>query len=182
MENQNLIKEFSGYFIRKLQMNDSSEIFTFLKDCDDFSLLVEGRPYRPSDSLNLLMECPPGIALDQKHVLGIFDPNKELIRLIDLVKGYPEEFIWFLGLILLAPDYRKNGLGTKLIEHVEKGIRKIGAKEIRLGVVEENTAAIHFWKRNKYKLLEIRPPAKYGFKEHRVYVFQKKMDNNPAHR
>jgi ribosomal protein S18 acetylase RimI-like enzyme len=175
MQNQELINNFENYQVYQFGMGDSPEIFAFLKQCNDFSILVEGMTYEMSDVIGLLMESPPGFDLKDKHVLAVVNSSKQIEGIIDLVVGYPEKDIWFIGLILVAPTFRRNGIGTKIIHEIEKLVNKAGGKEIRLGVVEENSNAFNFWKKNEYRLLNIRPPVKFGLKEHRVMIFQKKL-------
>jgi hypothetical protein len=47
-------------------MDDSSAILAFLMKNDDFSVLVEGKPYPATDVMSLLLESPPGVEMDYK--------------------------------------------------------------------------------------------------------------------
>ena len=91
------------------------------------------------------MDCPPGIDLKNKYLIGFFDSKKSLIGLLDAINGYPKTGIWFIGLLLFIPEQRNRGLGESAIKGLENWIRPLGAKEVRLGIVENNKAAIRFW-------------------------------------
>ena len=129
-------------------------------------------PYEPNAAKDLLLDCPPGIGLENKHVIGFISPKGEIVGLLDAIKGYPEPEIWFIGLLLFSPDNRNNGLGEMVMKYFEYWILSQGAVEIRLGVVEKNKAAIRFWEKSGFNLLEKRPPAKLGLKKQKVFVYQ----------
>ncbi len=160
-------------FARRLNADNLDSIQKLLNDCNDFSILVTGESTLPNAAKDLLMECPPGIELENKYVIGLIDRKGVLIGLLDAVNGYPKPGIWFIGLLLFSPDHRQKGLGKKTLEEFEKWILSQGATEVRLGVVEANKAAIRFWKKMEFHLLEKRPPAKFGLKEQKVLVFQR---------
>jgi ribosomal protein S18 acetylase RimI-like enzyme len=137
--------------------------------------LVSGKPSEPGAAYDLLIDCPPGIGLENKYVIGFIDQKGSLTGLLDAVNGYPKPGIWFIGLLLFAPDLRGKGYGEMVLMCFKKWIQSQGAVEIRLGVVEQNTAAIRFWERMGFTLLEIRPPTIFGMKEQRLFVYQSKL-------
>lgn len=54
--------------------------------------------------------------------------------------------------IIVQDEYRKQGIGSKLLNEVEK----ISVKNITLEVRESNIAAINFYKKNGFKISTIR--------------------------
>jgi len=164
---------FSGLSARLLNSDDLDIIQTLLKSCDDFSILVTGKPYELNATKDLLLGCPPDTGLENKVVIGFIDQKGIMVGLLDAVRGYPKDEVWFIGLLLLLPDKRNNGLGEKVMKYFEDWILSQGAVEVHLGVVENNKAAIRFWEKMGFNLLEKRPPVKMGLKEQRVLVFQR---------
>jgi ribosomal protein S18 acetylase RimI-like enzyme len=169
---------FSGLTARQLNSDDLETIQSLLKSCDDFSILVTGNPYESNAGRDLLLSCPPGIEQGNKYVIGIINQNENLVGLLDAVKGYSISEVWFVGLLLFSPENRNKGLGKKVMSKFENWARSQGAVEIRLGVVENNKDAIQFWDKLGFKLFEIRPPVKYGLKEHKVLVYQRFIGRN----
>jgi ribosomal protein S18 acetylase RimI-like enzyme len=167
---------FSGLYARQLYSDDHETIQSLLKSCDDFSILVTGNPYEPTAGRDLLLSCPPGIDPGNKYVIGIFNQNDHMVGLLDAVKGYPISEVWFVGLLIFLPENRNMGFGKKVMSKFVDWVHSQGAAEIRLGVVENNQAAIQFWDKLGFKLLEIRPPVKYGLKEYKVFVYQRFID------
>lgn len=88
-----------------------------------------------------------------------------MVRLLDVLSEYPKPEIWLIGLLVFFPDQRKKGLSKKALLGFEDWILSKGAFEVRLGVVEQNKAAIRFWGKMAFILLEKCPPAKFCLKE-----------------
>jgi len=164
---------FDKLSARLIKPEDLGVIQTLLEACDDFSILVTGNPYEPNAAKDLLLGCPSGIGLENKYVIGFFDQKGMLVGLLDAIRGYPKPEVWFIGLLLFLPDERNIGLGEKAMKYFEDWILSQGAIEVRLGVVENNKAAIRFWEKLGFNLLEKRPPAKFGQKNQKVLVYQR---------
>jgi ribosomal protein S18 acetylase RimI-like enzyme len=62
-----------------------------------------------------------------------------------------------------------------VLKGFKKWILSQGAVEVRLGVVEQNKAAIRFWEKMGFSLLEICPPKIFGIKEQKVLVYKSKI-------
>jgi ribosomal protein S18 acetylase RimI-like enzyme len=116
--------------------------------CSDFWELVEGAAPPPNFARELLDEVPPNGTLDHKHVFGVFEPD--LVALLDLYAGYPEPNAWYLSLLVIAPEFRGNGLGHDLLAHGEAYARARGGRAMRLIVQEQNSRALAFWMREGF--------------------------------
>ena len=64
----------------------------------------------------LLTDLPPGKTLGDKFGMGVFDGADRLVGAIDVIRDYPEPREWYLGLLVLEPGQRNQGLGTKLLD------------------------------------------------------------------
>jgi GNAT superfamily N-acetyltransferase len=74
----------------------------------------------------LLIDCSPGIGLENKYAIGFIDQKGIMVGLLDAVNGYPKPGIWFIGLLLFSPDHRKKGLGKKALNGFEEWILSQG--------------------------------------------------------
>ena len=54
----------------------------------------------------------------------------------------------YLSRLIVKPEYRNKGIGSILVDFMIDEIRKMGYKEISIGVDKDNTAALHLY-RNK---------------------------------
>jgi GNAT superfamily N-acetyltransferase len=165
--------QLTDYRVRVLDTSDLPSIQLLLDRCADFHLLVTGEPPKPGDASNLLEDHPPDIAPDDKIVFGIFSPRNELLGVLDLARNYPLAGIWWIGLLLLDPICRGQGLGKQVYTAFEAWARKHGANEIRLGVVERNEKALRFWESLGFQRIVRRPPVKMGQLEQAVFVLSK---------
>tara|TARA_Y100000590_G_scaffold73840_2_gene81356 strand:- start:5176 stop:5658 length:483 start_codon:yes stop_codon:yes gene_type:complete len=91
------------------------------------------------------------------YSLGIFD-NKCLVAfilgdLITIEKVSEYEIL----IIYVKKSNRNKGLATKLLNHIEKEKQHLNLKKIYLEVSADNNKAINFYKRNDFKLINIRP-------------------------
>jgi len=164
-----------GYAARFLNEADQTAIFTLLQACEDFSLLSHGMPSTETDALDLLHDRPPGIAPDQKAVIGFFDGHGILIAALDFLVGYPEDNIWFIGLLLIHPDQRGQGLGKRILKSFESWARSYRAEAVMLGVLECNTRALRFWQSIGFQEVERTCPRVYGLREHIVIRMRKDL-------
>ncbi len=56
---------------------------------------------------------------------------------MESVTSYPDYFPWLAGL-LVAPEYRRQGIGEQLIAKIEKLAKQLGYKEIFVGTGEKS--------------------------------------------
>jgi hypothetical protein len=75
----------------------------------------------------------------------------------ELVEGQPataattaEIYDWYIGLLLVAPDRRRNGLGARFCRTLLSWMARQGAKTVRLVVHQQNVDARRFWERQGF--------------------------------
>lgn len=147
----NNLKQYEIKIVGKKHKNQILELC--LKSLDYFELFENSNPNEKSVE-NILTDLPPNSKYDDKYVFGVFDNKKELIALIDFVKGYKDIKECTLGLMLIAPIERNSGLGKKLHENLVEFAKKLDTNKIRIGVVENNLKALKFWKNLGYVKIE----------------------------
>src|SRR5579864_426020 len=130
-----------------LKNEDSPEVQRLLEACADFCRLILGREPLPSDGQALYEMGPEaGRPPGDKLLLGIRTPGRpDLVGILDAFRNYPEQGIWYIGLLLFLPELRSSGLGRKVVDELATLAREQGAKEIQLNVVDQNEKAKHFW-------------------------------------
>lgn len=114
-----------------------------------FSQRVNGRPFAPADLDDFFEAVPPGISLNQKYSVGIFVAD-QLVGLADVLDGYPQKGIAYIGLLQIKAS--EHGRGYARLLHEE--LRRIlpGRKRWRLSVVDTNEQAVSFWEVLGYEL------------------------------
>lgn len=157
------------YYIRKLSIEDSSELQCLCERCSDFYTLVEGGPPEKNEGRNILTELPPGKELKDKFVFGVYNDKCCMIAVIDLVRGYKAENEWMLGLFMIDPCEREKGLGKRLHEFIKEWVSSCQGCKVRIGVARDNENAFRFWSGLGYIEIE-RVNLKLGNKENTVIV------------
>ena len=168
-----------GFHIRLLQPEDTLLLQALLENCADYSLLVTGHAPAPSAAASLLADCPPGKTRRDKRSIGLFTQQQELIGVLDAVRGYPAADAWWLGLLLLDPAQRGQGLGQRVYQAFEAWAGQQGAAGILLGVVDANQAAFRFWQRLGFEVVERRPARQIGEGMHEVLTMARPVTPHP---
>ena len=133
-----------GIAAKRLDMSNEAAIATLLRQCSAFFTLVSGE--LPADEVRHLLEShPAGLDLARKYVVG-FERKGALIAIVDLLENYPEPTDWYVGLLVLSPDERNQGMGAAVWTAVEAWIRAEGGRHARLIVQEQNPHAARFWR------------------------------------
>lgn len=122
------------------------ELQVLLERCEAFEILVSGHPPDAHAAEDLLVEVPPDHPLRDKLVIGVWT-DQGLTAAIDLLRDFPDEHVWYLGLLLVAPEARDQGLGGRIIEAFATWIMAEGGRSIRLAVQDQNPEALRFWTR-----------------------------------
>jgi GNAT superfamily N-acetyltransferase len=158
--------EIPGYQVRLLGPDDITALQALLERCADYSQLVIGESPRPEAAQSLLTDCPPGRTSADKAVIGIYNAEQSLVGVLDAIGEYPSEGCWWVGLLLLEPLERHQGLGRRFYQAFEHWVSQLGAENILLGVIEENENASRFWQGLGFEVIEKQPPRRVGDKEH----------------
>ncbi|HCD44757.1 MAG TPA: N-acetyltransferase [Lachnoclostridium sp.] len=157
------------YNIRLLSGNDEIDVQNLCERCSDFFELIEGRLPEKDAGNSILFDLPPGKALKDKYVFGVYKKNGVLIAVIDMVKDYKATGEWIIGLFMLDPDERGNRLGRRLHDSIKDWVLEEHGRALRIGVVEENRRGHKFWCKMGYIEVD-RVKMTYGNKEHTVKV------------
>lgn len=140
------------YTVRKLQKDDIPQIYEL---CSKNPLYYQYcPPFVSYESIEQDMNAlPPGIAKTNKYYVGYFDDD-HLLTVLDLIDGYPQKDIMFIGFFMCDIHRQKRGIGTAIITELLNSIKKLGYKSVRLGWVKGNPQAEHFWLKNGFVVLK----------------------------
>ena len=139
-----------GFQVSTLGHDDGSEIDALLGRCAEFMRMSEGQDPAPGDGALLLEERPLDAPEVDKHVLGLFD-GPCLVGVMDLLVDYPAEGAWYLGLMLIEPARRREGVGTAVFEALKDWVAGQGGRALRLSVIDENAGGHRFWLRQGFR-------------------------------
>jgi len=159
-----------------LSKADAQALQPVFDACVDYAMLQDGQPFQPDAAEREFEAIPPGFPSAGKHVFGLKDSSGSLVGLLEGLAGYPSDDIWFIGLLLVVPRARGRGVGTLAFDALQQRIGAEGRySTIRLAVLEENQAALAFWRRLGFSFLEKSPTAQFGVKFHGRHVLQRAL-------
>lgn len=71
-----------------LTKDDLRILLVLLEKCSDYLIFQDEEPVKSSAAQDLFNARPDGIEDKDKVVLGIFNDQKQLVGVFDLIKGY----------------------------------------------------------------------------------------------
>jgi ribosomal protein S18 acetylase RimI-like enzyme len=123
-----------------------------------------GEPFLPTAAQAEFRSIPDGKSLGDKLMFGLINPQGRIAGLLEAVQHYPDETTWWLGLLMLAPELRGQGVGREVLRGFSEYVRLRGGKAIMLGVVEENRRAYLFWQKMGFEVVRKTEPRPFGKK------------------
>jgi RimJ/RimL family protein N-acetyltransferase len=159
----------------RLQAEHTAPLQRLFDKCADFVMLVEGEEASPTAAQDIFQERPAGRSLDDKFLYGLVERNGEIVGLLEGFRHYPDEAIWWIGLLMLAPEVRGRGLGRKLVQSFCDYVCSVQGTAVMLGVVEENRAAYRFWQQVGFEQVRQTEPRPFGKKTQSVYVMRRAL-------
>lgn len=147
------IRKLSGkYSVRKLGDSDIQDIFNLC--CKNKLFYEYCPPFVTEETIKKDMSAlPPNTRMEDKFYVGFYADEK-LIAVMDLICGYPEKDIAFIGFFMMNKDMQNRGIGSEMISGVCDCLKKEGFVSVRLVWVKENPQAEHFWRKNGFLALK----------------------------
>jgi ribosomal protein S18 acetylase RimI-like enzyme len=144
--------ELTGCFGIRLDESRKAELQELVDGSRQYFELITGSPPGPGEADTILRIGPRGKAAEDKFVIGLFDAPGHLVGVLDVVRDYPREREWFIGLLLLGPSSRGRGLGERVYQRLEEWARAEGGRAIHLIVQQSNPGALRFWERMGFEV------------------------------
>ena len=156
------------YSIRRLDDSDADDILEF---CQKNTMYYQycGAEISKDQVLNDLHITPPGVDIADKYYVGFFN-GEEMVAVLDLIDGYPEPAIGYIGFFMMNAALQGKQIGSAIIQDVCSYLKQIGKTAIRLAIARDNPQANHFWKKNGF--IVIREVDREGWA---VLVAEKKL-------
>ena len=147
----NVLELSKRYEVRKLGDSDAESILDLYSGNAQFYRYCEAEP-TIEQVLNDLHIAPPNVSMSDKYYVGFYE-DKTLVAVMDLIDGYPNADIAYIGFFMMNPIYQGNQIGTAIISEVIDYLRSIGKKAVRLAIDKGNPQSTHFWKKNGFEIV-----------------------------
>lgn len=128
-----------------LTETDAVDVADLYYRCADYFILQDGVPPALSDAHELFTDLPAGKEGHEQTVFGLRGAVG-LSAVAAILRDYPTDGIWYLGLLIVDRSMRGQGFGRRLYAAIEHVAKERGAKEIRLAVLEANREGKRFWR------------------------------------
>lgn len=140
-----------GFTVRAFEERDLAPLQA-LFDEDPEYFEINGRAFPVEEMRDAL---PPGRSREDKFIF-VLERDGQPHGLIDIIRGYPEPHIWYLGFLFLSKTVRGGGQGRRCLHALYDWVCAQGGAAIRLGVVEQNAKARHLYATEGFKFEAMR--------------------------
>lgn len=150
LRDEYMIRNISAeYTVRRIEEKDIAEVLAL---CEKNALYYQYYPpFVSEESIRGDMNAlPPGKTMSDKYYVGIYDDRK-LIAVLDLIMSFPDKGVAYIGFFMTNADMQNSGVGSGIISELCAFLKRIGMNEVRLGWVDGNPQAEHFWHKNGFK-------------------------------
>lgn len=135
----------NGFEVRELSDADQPAIDDLFARCADF-MAVD--PNATPD--RVLHDLPADAVPGREHPFGFWRDGR-LDGILAMMCGYREEKDWWIGLLMLDPSLRGQGIGHAAVEEAMRWARESKvAKAMWLLVAFDNTRGLDFWRREGF--------------------------------
>jgi ribosomal protein S18 acetylase RimI-like enzyme len=163
--------------IRQISESDIPALQQLCTDCTDFHVLTKGEPPGSSEAAKLISGCPPGKCPEDKEQFGLFTTETQRVGVIDLLMDFPESSTWYIGLMMLHPQWRGQGLGRDLLTWVEGYLSSKKVQHLCLGGLDINPRGQKFWEGAGFKQVREVPNFQSGKLSTTTHVMKKQIQH-----
>ncbi len=131
------------YELRPVTGEDEGPVLALMTDNADYYALTDSVPTLESlqaDRAALPPRCAPG----QKCFAALWRDGKPT-ALLDLISGYPRERTLFVGLLEVAAELRRTGVGRQIVTALLAAAKGAGMDSVRLACLKNNACGRAFW-------------------------------------
>ncbi len=147
----NVLKLSKRFAVRRMGDSDAESILHLCSGNAQYYRYCEAEP-KIEQLLDDLHITPPNISTSDKYYVGFYE-DKTLVAVMDLIDGYPNADLAYIGFFMMDPTYQGNQIGTAIIGEVTGYLRSIGKTAVRLAIDKGNPQSTHFWKKNGFQII-----------------------------
>lgn len=151
-------------------------VAAFFERAADYVLLESGQLPDASTVHAYFDDCPPGSDLAASLKLACVLTDAPIIGIADMSFGYPEKADAYIGLLLIDPEMRAQGIGKRFLEHLVREARARDCRRMLVAVLDANADGHAFWERGGFVLEKTFEPRKVGSKLHVLHRLTRRLD------
>ena len=159
-----------GWEIRPVEGEDFDTVLAMLERCNEFFELLDGVPITAESLRQDMAELPPRCVPEQKHFAALWKDGAPRI-VLDLVEGWPRPKTVFVGLFVMDPALRRQGVGRAVMAALLKAAKGAGFDRARLGCLLVNPVGHAFWEAMGFR--DLRQDALLGERSAPVWIMER---------
>lgn len=140
----------SEYDVRAITESEISDVYRLCKSNRKYYRYIHKEPTL-RNLTDVISELPEGTGKEDKHFVGFYDDDGQLVAILDLITGYPENDDAFIGWFMVDAALQHQGIGSQIFADVRAAMKAQGYDYISVGCVEANTEALSFWQGQGFK-------------------------------
>ncbi len=143
-----LIRDDS-FEVRTITQDDLGAVLDVYRQCEDFLALGP----EPTASMEMVVKDIENSQGEGGVFCGVFAADGGMTGVVDFVPSNFERdpHVAFISLLMIAPSFRSQGIGRRIVELVENEIRKNAQVTAIVSAVQVNNAeGLRFWQKNGY--------------------------------
>jgi len=140
-----------SYQTRLLTPEDLDDLQALFERGADYFEIATGKAPARDEARRAFVAGPPSKSVNDKRVIGIFAGEGDMGGVLDAMTNWPENGMWTMGMLLLEPAARGNGLGRAVLDAYETWARGQGAQSFRTAVVSHHEKGIRFLESAGYR-------------------------------
>jgi GNAT superfamily N-acetyltransferase len=165
--------------IAVLELGPGSEplLQHFFADNPQYFESVNGEAPGPADVHEEIHgTLPAGWTCSRKWIIGYVDAQGCLLAMANVVADLLAPSVWHIGTFIVATSRHGSGLAGTVYGGIESWAAGLGARWIRLGVVQGDIRAERFWARQGFVQTRVRTDISMGRRVHTVRVMFKPLN------
>jgi GNAT superfamily N-acetyltransferase len=110
---------------------------------------MEDDPPSLASMQNDLDDLPDGYTRSDEIMFRAYHDSR-LVAYSEVLRGFEGPLEWIIGILLVDPEHRCNGLGHRMIERIAADAAAWGATTLAAGVIVSRTRSLRFWNREGF--------------------------------
>ncbi len=138
----------SQYTVKKLTEEDIPNILLVCKGNPTYYKYYKSEPTNENIKASLTA-LPPNKTIKDKYFVGFYNEDS-LVAILDLITGYPNEDVAYIGWFMMNKEFQGSGVGTAIIIDIIIYLKEKNFAYVKLGYIKGNSQAQNFWIKNNF--------------------------------
>ena len=141
---ENMQLRVSDFVVEQIT-TDNFEKYEEIFYCNkEYYVLTDGQAATKETIIETIEYCPNDFPKENVYNIGVSHDGKPVCCLFSLY-GYPDKQTFYIGLFLMNEEFKKQGIGTRIIKALFDSFSDTVIKKFCLSVQDNNISGCRFW-------------------------------------